>query len=256
MGKLENKVCIVTGASGGLGKQTAIRFAEEGAIVCICARTEEALKETERICKEKGADVLAMTADVSDPESLKAFVGAIAEKYGRVDALCNNASTISAPHPFIEHTIEDLEEALHSGLYGTWTMMQLCFPLMKDNGGAILNYGSDGGVSGLPGFAAYATEKEAIRGLSRVVAREWGRFNIRVNCLCPKVATDRFLMGIEYSPVEMQEYLKASMTSDVMGRMGMAYEDATPVIAFLVSDEAGWITGQTIHVEGGDWISA
>ena len=174
MGKLENKVCIVTGASGGLGKQTAIRFAEEGAIVCICARTEEALKETERICKEKGADVLAMTAD----------------------------------------------------------------------------------VSGLPGFAAYATEKEAIRGLSRVVAREWGRFNIRVNCLCPKVATDRFLMGIEYSPVEMQEYLKASMTSDVMGRMGMAYEDATPVIAFLVSDEAGWITGQTIHVEGGDWISA
>ncbi len=256
MGKLDNKVCIVTGASGGLGKQTAIRFAEEGAIVCICARNEEKLKITADICREKGADVLAMKADVSKPEEMKAFVDAVGEKYGRVDALCNNASTISPPHPFIEHTIEDLEEGLHSGLYGTWTMMQLCFPLMKENGGAILNYGSDGGVSGLAGFAAYAAEKEAIRGLSRVVAREWGQFNIRVNCLCPKVATDRFLEGIDYSPAEMRDYLKASMTSPVMGRMGMAYEDATPVIAFLVSDESGWITGQTIHVEGGDWISA
>ena len=146
MGKLDHKICIVTGASGGLGKQTAIRFAEEGATVCICARNEERLAETKRICEEKGAEVLAMKADVSDYEQLKAFVEAIAAKYGHIDALCNNASTISAPHPFIEHTIADLEEALHSGLYGTWNMMQLCFPYMKEKGGAILNYGSIGGV--------------------------------------------------------------------------------------------------------------
>ncbi len=256
MGKLDHKICIVTGASGGLGKQTAIRFAEEGAAVCICARNEERLAETKRICEEKGAEVLAMKADVSDYEQLKAFVEAIAAKYGHIDALCNNASTISAPHPFIEHTIDDLEEALHSGLYGTWNMMQLCFPYMKEKGGAILNYGSIGGVEGMAGFAAYAAEKEAIRALSRVTAREWGEFNIRVNCICPNVATDRFLAGIDQSPTEVAEYLKASMSNNAMKRMGMAYEDATPAIVFLVSDDAKWITGQTVHVEGGNWISA
>lgn len=256
MGKLENKVCIVTGASGGLGKQTAIRFAEEGAIVCICARNQQRLNETADICREKGAEVFAMKADVSKFEEMKAFVDAVGEKYGRVDALCNNAATISAPHPFMEHTIEDLEEALHSGLYGTWHMMQLCFPLMKEHGGAILNYGSVGGVSGMEGFAAYAAEKEAIRGLSRVVAREWGQFNIRVNCICPNVATDRFLAGIDQSPSEVAEYLKASMSQNAMHRMGMAYDDATPAIVFLVSDDSKWVTGQTLHVEGGNWISA
>ena len=257
MRKLENKVCIVTGASGGLGKQTAIRFAEEGAIVCICARREEKIKELEKICRERGAaDVLAMVVDVSKYEDLKKFVDTIAEKYGRVDALCNNASTINAPHPFIEHTIADLEESLHSGLYGTWHMMQLCFPLMKEHGGAILNYRSAGGVEGMEGFADYAAEKEAISGLSRVVAREWGQYNIRVNCLCPNVVTDRFLEGIEQCPPDMQEYLKAAKADNVMHRMGMAYEDGTPPIVFLVSDDARWITGQTIHVEGGTWISA
>jgi len=256
VGKLDNKVCVVTGASGGLGKQTAIRFAEEGARVCICARSADRLKITEQLCRDRGAEVLAMVADVSKLEEMKAFVAAIGERFGRIDALCNNASTISAPHPFLEHTIADLEEGLHSGLYGTWHMMQLCFPYMKEQGGAILNYGSVGGVSGLEGFAAYAAEKEAIRGLSRVVAREWGQYNIRVNCLCPNVATDRFLEGIEQAPKEMQEYLKASMSHNVMHRMGMAYEDATPAIVFLVSDDSRWVSGQTLHVEGGNWISA
>ncbi len=256
MGKLDHKICVVTGASGGLGKQTAIRFAEEGAVVCICARNEGRLAETKKICEEKGAQVLAMKADVTDLDQLKAFVQAIAEKYGRIDALCNNAATISAPHPFMEHTIEDLEEALHSGLYGTWHMMQLCFPYMQEKGGAILNYGSVGGVEGMAGFAAYAAEKEAIRGLSRVAAREWGQFNIRVNCICPNVATDRFLEGINQSPTEVAEYLKTSMSNNAMKRMGLAYEDATPAIVFLVSDDSKWITGQTIHVEGGNWISA
>ncbi len=256
MGKLDNKVCVITGASGGLGKQTAIRFAEEGAIVCICARNAERLKATEELCREKGAEVLALTADVSKHEEMKRFVEAIGAKYGRIDALCNNAATISSPHPFLEQTIEDLEEGLHSGLYGTWYMMQYCFPYMKEHGGAILNYGSIGGVSGLEGFASYAAEKEAIRGLSRVVAREWGQYNIRVNCLCPNVATDRFLEGIEQSRPEVREYLKATMSQNAMHRMGTAYEDATPAIVFLVSDDSRWVTGQTLHVEGGNWISA
>ncbi len=256
MKRLENKVAIITGASGGLGKQTAIRFAQEGARLAICARTESKLMITKKLCEEAGAEVLAMTADVSQYDQLKNFVDQIGKQFGTVDVLVNNAATISAPHPFIEHTIADLEEGLHSGLYGTWYMMQLCYPYMKEKGGSIINFGSVGGVAGLEGFAAYAAEKEAIRGLSRVVAREWGAMNIRVNCVCPNVITDRFEEGIASSPKEIQDYLIASMSNNVMHRPGRAYEDATPAILFLASDDSRWVTGQTLHVEGGNWIGA
>ena len=246
MNRLEGKVVIITGASGGLGKQMALRFAQEGAKLAICARREKKLQETKDLCQQAGAQVLAMVADVSHHDELKAFVEKTAETFGTIDVLVNNASTISAPHPFLEHTINDLEEALHSGLYGTWQMMQLCFPYMKEHGG----------VNGLEGFAAYAAEKEAIRGLSRVVAREWGQFGIRVNCVCPNVITDRFEEGIHQSPKEIQEYLIGNMSQNAMHRPGKAYEDFTPAALFLASEDSRWVTGQTLHVEGGAWISA
>lgn len=256
MNRLEGKVVIITGASGGLGKQMALRFAQEGAKLAICARREKKLQETKGLCQQAGAQVLAMVADVSHHDELKAFVEKTAETFGTIDVLVNNASTISAPHPFLEHTINDLEEALHSGLYGTWQMMQLCFPYMKEHGGSIINFGSIGGVNGLEGFAAYAAEKEAIRGLSRVVAREWGQFGIRVNCVCPNVITDRFEEGIHQSPKEIQEYLIGNMSQNAMHRPGKAYEDFTPAALFLASEDSRWVTGQTLHVEGGAWISA
>lgn len=256
MGKLEGKVAVITGASGGLGKQMAIRFAEEGADLAICARTEGKLQLTKKLCEEIGAEVVAEVADVGKPDDLKRFVETIAAKYGSIDILVNNAATISEPKPFIVHTMEDLNEAINSGLHGTWCMMQLCYPLMKEKGGAVINFGSMGGVSGLEGFAAYAAEKEAIRGLSRVVAREWGIDNIRVNCVCPNVVTDRFEEGIKYSPKEMQEYLIGAMEQNAMHRMGKAYDDFTPAAVFLASDDSRWITGQTLHVEGGSFISA
>ena len=152
MNRLEGKVVIITGASGGLGKQMALRFAQEGAKLAICARREKKLQEIKDLCQQAGAQVLAMVADVSHHDELKAFVEKTAETFGTIDVLVNNASTISAPHPFLEHTINDLEEALHSGLYGTWQMMQLCFPYMKEHGGAIINFGSIGGGQRPGGF--------------------------------------------------------------------------------------------------------
>ncbi|MDO5107183.1 MAG: SDR family oxidoreductase [Coriobacteriaceae bacterium] len=254
MGKLDNKVCIVTGAGGGLGKQTAIRFAEEGAIVCLNDIFQENADITAEECRKRGAEVLAMECDVSDFDQCKRFVDAVAEKYGRVDALCNNACNISAPMPFEDLTTEDLDMSIKSGLYGTWWMMQLCFPLMKEHGGAILNYRSQAGVEGQEGFANYSATKEAIGGLTRTVAREWGKYNIRCNCLCPNVATDRFLEGLKYCDEQLAADMVRWKTNNVMGRMGYAYEDGTPAIVFLVSDDARWITGQTIHVEGGTTI--
>ena len=193
----------------------AFRFAQEGAKLAICARREKKLQETKDLCQQAGAQVLAMVADVSHHDELKAFVEKTAETFGTIDVLVNNASTISAPHPSLDHTI-----------------------------------------NGLEGFAAYAAEKEAIRGLSRVVAREWGQFGIRVNCVCPNVITDRFEEGIHQSPKEIQEYLIGNMSQNAMHRPGKAYEDFTPAALFLASEDSRWVTGQTLHVEGGAWISA
>lgn len=256
MRDLKGKVCIITGASYGVGRQTAIRFAQEGAKLAICARTESKLMETKELCEKEGAEVYATVADVSCYKDLKAFVKGTVERFGTVDALLNVAATIGAPMPFMEQDIEDLEEGLHSGLYGTWWMMQLCYPYLKENGGSVVNFGSIGGVFGLEGFAGYAAEKEAIRGLSRVVAREWGPDNIRVNCVCPNVITDRFEEGIEMAPPDMKEFLIKSMTDNAMHRKGYAYDELTPVLVFLASEDSRWMTGQTLHVEGGMWISA
>lgn len=253
---IKGKVCIITGASGGVGKQTAIRFAQEGAKLAICARTESKLMETKELCEAEGAEVYAAVADVSNYKDLKAFVKGTVEKFGTIDALLNNAASILAPMPFIEQDIEDLEEGLHSGLYGTWWMMQLCYPYLKKNGGSVINFGSQGGVLGLEGFANYAAEKEAIRGLSRVVAREWGPDNIRVNCVCPNVITDRFEEGIDMAPEDMRDFLMKSMTDNAMQRKGYAYDELTPALVFLASEDSRWITGQTIHVEGGVVITA
>jgi NAD(P)-dependent dehydrogenase (short-subunit alcohol dehydrogenase family) len=254
MGKLDGKVAIITGTSYGLGRQTAIRFAEEGARLAICARNELMLEETRQLCKDRGADVLAVSVDVTEYDELSDFVEKTVECFGTVDILINNAMTINAPQPFLEQDIDTLEESLHSGLYSTWNLMQLCFPYLERQGGAIVNFGSVGGVKGMEGFASYAAAKEAIRGLSRVAAREWGKYGIRVNVLCPNVVTDRFEQGIEMLDDETRAYLKASMSENAMCRPGYAYEDATPAIVFLASDDSRWVTGQTLHVEGGVWI--
>lgn len=254
MAKLDGKVAIVTGASGGLGKQIAIRFAREGAKLAICARTESKLMVTQQICEAAGAEVLAITADVCVYDQLKSFVEMTVDRFGTIDVLVNNAATICAPHPFIDHYVETLDESIQSGLYSTWHLMQLCFPYLKKNGGSVINFGSIGGVQGKEGFAAYAAEKEAIRGLSRVVAREWGEYNIRVNVCCPSVVTDRFEEGIQCCPPEMKAYLEASMMNNAMHRRGDPFEDGTPAILFLASDDSRWVTGQTLHVEGGQWI--
>ena len=251
MGKLQGKVAIITGASGGLGKQIALRFATEGAKLSICARNETRLQETVTLCEEAGAEVLSIPLDLCNYDELAAFVQATVDRFGTIDILVNNAVTISNPHPFVEHTLEELDATVRSGLYGTWSMMQLCFPYLKDKNASVINFGSGAGRAGHEGFAAYAAVKEAIRGLTRVTAREWGKYGIRVNTVCPSAITDNVKAGLEYLPPEMKEAVTNLMSINPLCLPGDPYEDITPVVLFMVCDESGWITGQDINVEGG-----
>lgn len=256
MGRLQGKNVIITGCSGGLGKQTAIRFASEGARLAICARSLDRLQATAKQCAELGAEVLAMRVDLTDFEQMKEFVNAAAEKFGGIDVLVNNAVSITPPHPFLEHTLDELNLTMNSGFFATWHMMRLCYPYMKGRNASIINFGSGAGDMGLEGYAAYASTKEAIRGLSRVAAREWGKDGIRVNIINPSAVTDNVKAGIEMLPDEQKQYVLDSLSVNPLRRPGDPYEDITPAILFFASDESRWVTGQTLMVEGGGIIHA
>lgn len=259
MSKLKNKVVLITGASSGIGKQLALRAASEGANLAICARTESKLLETQRLCEERGAQVVAVPVDIMDPSALGRYVDAAVGRFGTIDALVNNAHTITLPAPFLDKTIEDLDTEMRSSVYAYWHLMKLSFPYMRDHEGAgasIINFASEAAVMGDSLYAPYAAAKEAVRGLSRVVAREWGAYNIRVNTLCPNGMTDNISSGIEWMEDATRDHIEKSFVNNPFRRVGDPYEDVAPVVVFLASDESRWITGQNIHADGGGLINA
>jgi len=259
MGKLTGKVAIITGCSGGLGKQQAIRFAVEGAKLAICSRTESKLLETKKICEEKGSEVLAMAFDLMDYTKTENFVKEIVKKFGTIDVLVNNAHTITTPAPFLEKTIEDLDLEMKSSVYSYWNLMKLCFPYLRDKpnaGSSIINFASEAAVMGDALYAPYAAAKEAVRGLSRSVAREWGQYNIRINTLCPNGLTDNCAAGIAYLNDEARTHIEKAFVNNPFRRAGDPYNDVAPAVVFLASDDSHWITGQNIHADGGALINA
>jgi len=261
LGRLEGKVAVITGSASGLGKQHALRFAQEGASLAICDIQEERLMETRQLCEEKGVEVMARRCDVGESDDLAAFVEATADRFGTIDVLLNNAHKITEIQPFLKQTVTDLDIELKTSLYATWHMMKLCFPYMKDKEGAgasIINVASKAGIEGTPHYAAYSASKEAIRGLSRVVAREWGQHNIRVNTVCPGGWTDNVtnnLDTLKKTPGAL-EWVTEAFKDNPFGSIGEPYSDVSPIFVFLASDDSHWITGQNLHADGGAWISA
>jgi len=257
MGKLDDKVALITGCAGGLGKQHALRFAAEGARLAICDIVKDGLTETAHRCEEKGAEVVAVPCDVGRYEDLVNLVELATEQFGTVDVLVNNAHKITDLGPFLGHDVADLDVELRTSLYATWHLMKLCFPFLKDKPGAgasVINVASSGGVEGTSMHAPYAAAKEAIRGLSRVVAREWGPHNIRVNTVCPGGWTDNVTARLDQQSAAAQEWAGRAFRDNAFRRIGDPYEDVSPVFVFLASDDSHWITGDNIHANGGTWI--
>jgi len=252
MRQLEGKVILLTGASMGLGKQQAIFLVERGAKLTICARRYEKLQETAKLCEEAGGEVLAVQCDVSQPDQLAALVDQHVERYGTIDVLVNNANAEARKIPFLEQDEAELDRAFSVGVYSYWRLMKLCYPYLKGKSSSIINFTSGAYQVGQYDMAAYSADKGAIRALTMVVAREWGKDGIRCNNISPIAMTDTIRDAL---PPEYSEWvLKDAMRDVALGRHGDPYSDLAPAVAFLASDDSRWISGQNLNVDGGKMI--
>ncbi len=242
---LAGKVALVTGAGQGLGFEIASAFALAGASLALVERFADRLEASAERMRELGAKVAFLEGDVRERRTAQTAVALALDTFGRLDILVNNAQLLTPPIPFIEQDDDYFDRSIRSGLYGTIYFMQAAYPALKERGGAVINLGSGAGTAGSVGQAAYGAAKEAIRGLTRTVAREWGKDNIRINVICPAANSPSFREWFKDKP----ELLAASVANMALGRPAEGAEIGRLAV-FLASD-ACTVTGQTLHIDGG-----
>lgn len=251
MKRLEGNVTIITGGGKGIGYGLAQAFAEAGSNLVITGRTLSRLESAkERLEADYGIKVLPIVADGADESAIKEVVAQTIATFGKINTLVNNAQVSKSGLPLIEHTKEDLDLAIHSGLYAAFFYMRECYPYLKESKGSVINFASGAGMFGKLGQSSYAAAKEGIRGLSRVAAAEWGPDGIRVNVICPLAMTESLMEWRENYP----DLFAKTIQGIPLGRFADPKDDIGRVAVFLASDDAHYITGETITLQGGSGL--
>lgn len=250
---LIGRVIIVTGAGQGIGRGVALCLAGCGASIVVAERNDTKMEETVTKLSGLGHTAIGVKCDVGDRESIHAMVARTMEQFGRIDALVNNAQSFRAKAPVAEIAEEDFDVMLKTGPKGTLWAMQAVYPHMRDAAwGRIVNFASAAGITGAAGYGAYNATKEAIRALTRTAAREWGRDGIVVNAIAPAAASPRGLAAMQRDEEAFLQFER----EHPIGRMGDPETDTGPVVAFLCSPGARYLTGQTLMVDGGGHLWA
>jgi len=248
MKRLNDKVAIVTGAAHGIGRAISECFAEEGAHVTLVDVDAEAGEAAAATIRERGGDARFCAGDVSSIEDVAKAVSMAAAHSGRIDVLCNNAAHLGEFHAVLESTTEEWQKCIQVALLGTHHFTQQVLPYMiASKHGSVVNIVSIQAMVGCPTSVAYTTTKAGLLGYTLSAAYDYGRHNVRVNALCPGPIQTR----ISPKPGEPQYEWQCAQT--VLGRVGTAREVAAAAL-FLASDEASYITGAVIPVDGG-WTS-
>lgn len=251
MKRLEENVTIITGGGKGIGYGLAQAFAEAGSNLVITGRTLSRLESAkERLEAEYGVKVLPIVADGADEAAIKDVVAQTIDTFGKINTLVNNAQVSKSGLPLIEHTKEDLDLSIHSGLYAAFFYMRECHPYLKESKGSVINFASGAGLFGKLGQSSYAAAKEGIRGLSRVAAAEWGPDGIRVNVICPLAMTESLMEWKDNYP----DLFAKTIQGIPLGRFADPKDDIGRVAVFLASEDAHYITGETITLQGGSGL--
>lgn len=253
MKQMDGKTVIITGGGkgGGIGYGISTAFAREGANLVITGRNTAKMDAAkEELEKLYGIKVLTVQADGGDEDQVKNVIDSAVKTFGKIDVLINNAQNSASGVMLADHTKEDFDRAIYSGLYATFFYMKHAFPYLKETKGSVINFASGAGLFGKPGQASYAAAKEGIRGMSRVAATEWGPYGINVNIICPLVMTSALEQWKEAYPDVYEQTIKGIP----LGRFGDAEKDIGATCIFLASSAAKYISGETITMQGGSGL--
>ena len=261
MSFLKGKVALITGAgravlsdgrSGSIGYGIANAYAKEGANLVITGRNKAKLDGAKQELEDKyGIKVLALQADINskaDNQAVtKGVVDQAVKEFGRLDVLINNAQASASGVTLVDHTPEQFDLAIYSGLYAAFDYMQAAYPHLKETAGSVINFASGAGLFGNYGQSAYAAAKEGIRGMSRVAATEWAKDNINVNIVCPLAWTAKLEQFKEAFP----DAFKVNVHVPPMGHFGDAEKEIGRICVQLASPDFKYMTGETLTLEGG-----
>lgn len=248
---MSGKVTIITGGGKGIGFGIATAFAKAKSNLVITGRTESTLLKAKEELEDKyGVKVLAITADGGYEDQVKGAIDKVVEEFGRIDVLINNAQASKSWLKLIEHTKEDFDLAINSGLYAVFNFMKFAHPYLKETKGSVINFASGAGLFGRDGQSSHATAKEGIRGLTRVAATEWGPDGININIVCPLVMTEQ----LEQWREEYPEIYDKTIQGIPLQRFGDAEKDIGGTCLFLASDAASYISGETLTLQGGSGL--
>ena len=246
--KFEDKKVIITGASSGIGRATAIKFRKEGAEVLLVARSEDLLKD---LASELNSMYFAM--DLTANKAAELIIGEANLLWGRIDVLVNAAGIIKSG-TILDTTIEDFDYMMNLNLRSIFHLMQTAIPFLKETKGNIVNVSSVTGIRAFPNILAYCVSKAALDHLTRCSALELAQFGVRVNAVNPGVVITNLHKASGMSTVDYAKFLEHSETTHPLGRAGTA-EEIADLILFLASNRAGWITGETVSIDGGRFLT-
>jgi 2-hydroxycyclohexanecarboxyl-CoA dehydrogenase len=251
MHTVDGKVVIITGSGRGVGKGMALHLGKGGARVVVAEWKAHLLEETCAELTALGIENVGVVCDIQQRDQIEAMVAEAVARFGRVDAIINNAQTFRPLASVAEVSEEDVDVFYRSGVKGTLWAMQAVYPHMKAQGwGRIVNFASSMGITGGSGFAAYNASKEAIRALTRTAAREWAADGIVVNAIAPAAATHHGEAG------KQSEGYRIFIENCPMKRQGDPELDIGPIAWFLCSDACRYLTGHTFMADGGAFMWA
>ncbi|MEN8701871.1 SDR family NAD(P)-dependent oxidoreductase [Bacillus infantis] len=252
MARLEGKTAVITGGAGGIGKETAKQFLNEGAKVVIVDLFQESLDEAKAELDSLG-EVISVQGDVTKEEDVKNYVQKAIDAFGRIDIFFNNAGIEGKVQPIAETDLEDFLKVQNVNVAGAFLGLKHVMPVMtKQESGSIINTSSVAGFGGTPGVAPYVTSKHALVGLTKVAALEAAPFNVRVNSIHPSPVNTRMMRSLEagFAPDNAEGAQEQFAQGIPLGRYGES-EDIASLVVFLASDDSKFITGSQYRIDGG-----